>query len=58
MGLIFYVTKGTADYYKLNDLEVEILYRPFDNKERAILTYLNDGKIDLVISIPKSADKL
>ena len=58
MGLKFYGTKGTADYYKLNDLDMEILYRPFDNKEPDVLSYLDDGKIDMVINIPKSAEKL
>ena len=58
MGLKFYGTKGTADYYKLNDLDMEILYRPFDNKEPDVLSYLDDGKIDLVINIPKSSEKL
>jgi carbamoyl-phosphate synthase large subunit len=58
MGLNFYGTKGTAKYYEMNNLNVEILYRPFDNKEPAILSYLNDGKIDLVINIPKSAEKV
>jgi len=58
MGLKFYGTEGTAKYYEMNNLEVEILYRPFDNEEPAILTYLNDGKIDLVINIPKSAEKV
>jgi carbamoyl-phosphate synthase large subunit len=58
MGLKFYGTKGTAEYYELNNLNVEILYRPFDEKEPAILSYLNDGKIDLVINIPKTAEKV
>jgi carbamoyl-phosphate synthase large subunit len=58
MGLKFYGTKGTAKYYEMNNLNVEILYRPFDNKEPAILSFLNDGKIDLVINIPKSAEKV
>ncbi len=58
MGLKFYGTEGTAKYYKMNNLNVEILYRPFDNKEPAILSYLNDGKIDLVINIPKTAEKV
>ncbi len=58
MGLKFYGTEGTAKYYKMNNLNVEILYRPFDNKEPAILTYLNDEKIDLVINIPKTAEKV
>jgi carbamoyl-phosphate synthase large subunit len=58
MGLKFYGTKGTADFYKENGVEVEVLYRPFDNAEPGILTYLSEGKIDLVINIPKSAEKV
>lgn len=58
MGLKFYGTKGTADYYKLSDIDVEILYRPFDEKEPSILTYLGNGEIDMVINIPKSAEKV
>lgn len=59
MGLKFYGTKGTADFYKQNGgIDVEVLYRPFDNKEPSILTYLGEGKIDLVINIPKTAEKV
>lgn len=58
MGLKFYGTKGTADFYKNNGIEVEILYRPFDNAEPGILTYLSEGRIDLVINIPKTAEKV
>jgi carbamoyl-phosphate synthase large subunit len=57
-GLKFYGTKGTADFYKENGIDVEILYRPFDNDEPAILTYLAEGKIDLVINIPKTTEKV
>jgi carbamoyl-phosphate synthase large subunit len=56
-GLKFYATKGTADYLKANGLEAEVLYWPFDNMEPNILTYLSEGKIDLVINIPKNAEK-
>lgn len=58
MGLKFYGTKGTADYYKLNGIDVEVLYRPFDEKEPSILTYLGNGEIDMVINIPKTAEKV
>ncbi len=59
MGLKFYGTKGTADFYKNNGgIEVEILYRPHDKTEPNVLTYLSDGKIDLVINIPKTDDKV
>jgi carbamoyl-phosphate synthase large subunit len=58
MGLKFYGTKGTADFYKENGIEVEELHRPFDNVEPSILTYLDEGKIDLVINIPKTTEKV
>ncbi len=58
MGLKFYGTKGTADFYKLSGIDVEVLYRPFDEKEPSILTYLGNGEIDMVINIPKSAEKV
>ena len=58
MGLKFYGTKGTADYYKLSGIDVEVLYRPFDEKEPSILTYLGNSEIDMVINIPKTAEKV
>ncbi|MFZ0456733.1 MAG: carbamoyl-phosphate synthase (glutamine-hydrolyzing) large subunit [Ignavibacteriaceae bacterium] len=58
MGLKFFGTKGTADFYKDNGIDVEELHRPFDNIEPSILTYMNDGKIDLVINIPKTTEKV
>jgi carbamoyl-phosphate synthase large subunit len=58
MGLKFYGTRGTAEFYKeAANIDVEILWRPFDNREPSILTYLIEGKIDLVINIPKTAEK-
>ena len=58
MGVKFFGTKGTADFYNKNSLNVEVLHRPFDKEEPGILTYMNDGKIDLVINIPKTAEKV
>ncbi len=59
MGLKFYGTKGTAEFYKENgEIDVEVLYRPFDKKEPSILTLMGEGKIDLVINIPKTAEKV
>jgi carbamoyl-phosphate synthase large subunit len=58
-GLKFYGTKGTADFYKNNgEIEVEILYRPHDKIEPNVLTYLSENKIDLVINIPKTDEKV
>ncbi len=57
MGFNFYATKGTADFLKANGIESNILYWPSENKEPNTLTYLADGKIDLVINIPKNIEK-
>jgi len=57
-GMKFYGTEGTADFYKQNGIDVEILYRPFDNKEPSILSYMAEGKIDMVINIPKTNEKV
>ena len=57
MGFKFYATKGTADFLKLHGVEAEILFWPLEQKEPNTLTYLSEGKIDLVINIPKNIEK-
>jgi carbamoyl-phosphate synthase large subunit len=46
-GLKLYGTKNTADYYKLSGIDVDVLYRPFDEKEPAILTPKTSEKVEL-----------
>ena len=58
MGLKFYATKGTADFYKINGINMEVLNRPYDNTEPSIINYLESGKIDLVINIPKTDERV
>lgn len=57
LGYEFYATKGTADFMKQNGVAVEVLYWPLDEKEPNTLTYITEGKIDLVINIPKNVEK-
>ena len=57
MGFKFYATKGTADFMKENRMESEVLHWPLEKKEPNTLSYIADGKIDLVINIPKSIQK-
>jgi len=57
MGFKFYATKGTSDFMKTNGIESEVLYWPLENKEPNSLSYIADGKIDLVINIPKNIEK-
>jgi carbamoyl-phosphate synthase large subunit len=56
-GLKFFATKGTAEFLVKNGMEAEILNWPLDNIEPNIITYLDNGMIDLVINIPKSTEK-
>jgi carbamoyl-phosphate synthase large subunit len=57
MGLKFYATKGTSEFLKKYGMKAQVLNWPLEKKEPNILTYLNNGKIDLVINIPKSEEK-
>jgi carbamoyl-phosphate synthase large subunit len=57
MGFKFYATKGTADFMEENGINAEVLYWPLEEKEPNTLTYIADGKIDLVINIPKNIEK-
>ena len=57
MGYKFYATKGTSDFMLANGFNAEVLHWPLDNKEPNTLSYIADGKIDLVINIPKNIEK-
>ncbi len=56
-GFAFYATRGTADFMKANGIDSETLHWPLEKKEPNTLTYIADGKIDLVINIPKNFEK-
>ncbi len=57
MGLKLYATNGTSKFLKEHGIESEVLNWPLEKVEPNIITYLNEGKIDLVINIPKNEEK-
>ncbi len=57
MGFILYATSGTAKFMKENGIKAERLHWPLEKKEPNVSTYISQGKIDLVINIPKNAEK-
>ncbi|UCE20303.1 MAG: carbamoyl-phosphate synthase (glutamine-hydrolyzing) large subunit [Gemmatimonadota bacterium] len=57
LGFKFYATKGTADFMGANNMKADVLHWPSEGKEPNALTYIVDGKIDLVINIPKNIEK-
>ncbi|MFZ5518886.1 MAG: carbamoyl-phosphate synthase (glutamine-hydrolyzing) large subunit [Candidatus Zhuqueibacterota bacterium] len=57
MGFRFFATRGTADFMAQHGIDAEILFWPLEENEPNTLTYLSEGKIDLVINIPKNIDR-
>ena len=57
MGYKFFATGGTARFMRDNAIEVQELHWPLEDKEPNVITFLEDGKIDLVINIPKSGER-
>jgi carbamoyl-phosphate synthase large subunit len=54
MGIMLYATRGTSKFLKEHDIFTEILNWPLEKNEPNVMSYLEDGKIDLVINIPKN----
>ncbi len=56
-GYNLFATKGTADFLRLNGIEVTMLHWPDEDKKPNTLDYLSNKMIDLVINIPKDLSK-
>lgn len=57
-GIRFYATRGTAEFMRANGFpEIEELYWPLEGTEPNTLTYIAEGKLDLVVNIPKSGEQ-
>ena len=54
MGMNFFATGGTAKFMEDNGIKVQKLQWPLSGKKPNVLDYLTEGKIDLVINIPKN----
>jgi carbamoyl-phosphate synthase large subunit len=54
MGVNLYATEGTAAFLTGHDIKTTVLYWPLERRRPNAIDYLNKGKIDLVINIPKN----
>lgn len=54
MGIKFYATRGTAQFMQANGLDAEALPWPLEDETPNAVDYIKEGKIDLVINIPKN----
>ncbi len=53
-GVKLFATEGTAKFLQYNEIPVETLHWPLDNKKPNVIDHIKLGKIDLVINIPKN----
>jgi carbamoyl-phosphate synthase large subunit len=53
-GVQLYATDGTAQFMRQFGLEPQVLHWPLEAKSPNVLEYLSQGRIDLVINVPKS----
>jgi carbamoyl-phosphate synthase large subunit len=53
-GINLYATAGTASFLKVNQIPVQTVHWPLDEKSSNAVDYIKQGKIDLVINIPKN----
>jgi carbamoyl-phosphate synthase large subunit len=54
LGVRLYATRGTAEFMKQYGIELQALHWPLERTSPNVLDYLGDGRIDLVINIPKN----
>jgi carbamoyl-phosphate synthase large subunit len=54
LGVNIYATQGTADFLGTNGIQTTVLHWPLEERSPNTIEYLSQGKIDLVINIPKN----
>jgi carbamoyl-phosphate synthase large subunit len=54
LNVKMYATKGTAEFMKVRGIDCEVLCWPLENSRPNVAEFIADGKIDLVINIPKN----
>jgi carbamoyl-phosphate synthase large subunit len=57
LGVRLYATKGTAAFLAANGIETTVVHWPLEEAQPHVLEYISQGKIDLVINIPKNAEE-
>ncbi len=53
-----YATEGTHDFLGRNGIETTLLHWPASGKKPNTIDYIKQGKIDLVVNIPKNFEKV
>jgi len=58
MGVIIFATAGTQEFLAKHDVPSLKLNWPLDEEKPGVVEYLKEGKIDLVVNIPKNYNEL
>ncbi len=58
MGVTFFATAGTARFLKEYDIPSVAVSWPLDKEEHSAVDVIKEGKVDLVINIPKSNQEI
>src|SRR5262249_22670801 len=53
LGVRFYATEGTAAFLRANNMDAEVLHWPLDGRKPSAADAIREGRIDLVLNIPK-----
>jgi carbamoyl-phosphate synthase large subunit len=57
LDIALYATRGTADFLKKHGIETTTLFWPLEEKSPNVVSHIEEGKIDLVINIPKNTQE-
>ncbi len=57
LGIRIYATRGTAKFLNANGIDATVLNWPLQKKAPNTTDYIKEGKIDLVVNIPKNYRK-
>jgi carbamoyl-phosphate synthase large subunit len=49
-----FATQGTSDFLREHGVETTVLHWPLEKESPNVLDYLSNGKLDLIINIPKN----
>ncbi|MCK4893306.1 MAG: carbamoyl-phosphate synthase (glutamine-hydrolyzing) large subunit [Calditrichia bacterium] len=58
LGVRIFATRGTGKFLQNNGIPAEILNWPLEKRYPNTIEYIKDGKIDLVINIPKNYQEM
>jgi carbamoyl-phosphate synthase/aspartate carbamoyltransferase len=57
LGFVLYATPGTAAFFNENDIKCTVLHKPSSKQAPAIVDYIRERRIDLVINVPEAMNR-